>query len=214
MDSMQYPSGLHISSHPLVAADVTLLRDKRTQVNEFRSALRRIGRFLAFEAGATMETREVEVHTPLETVTGAELKRRVVLVPILRAGLGMLDGVLDVFPDAAVGHIGLYRDETTLESISYYQKLPRNLSDADVFLIDPMLATGGSALEALRLLRQAGATHVRMLVLVAAPSGIASVTDNAPGVEIYAAALDRELNDKGYILPGLGDAGDRLFGTQ
>lgn len=190
------------------------MRAASTTRREFRAALRRIARVLTLEASSTLETRSVVIQTPLEETEGVEVLRRVILVPILRAGLGMLDGALDVFPNAAVGHLGMYRNERTLESVSYYTKLPSHLADSEVLLLDPMLATGGSALAALNQLRAAGAGRIRLLALVAAPPGVHVIAQHDPDLHMYVAALDRQLDDNGYIRPGLGDAGDRLFGTE
>jgi uracil phosphoribosyltransferase len=214
MSDSNTTSRLHITRHPVVTADMAVLRASSTGTREFRAALRRISRALMLEAAAELETRSVPVESPLETLQGVALLRGVVLVPILRAGLGMLEGALDVFPDAAVGHLGMYRNEQTLDTVTYYTRLPGQLGDSEVFLLDPMLATGGSALTALRQLREAGAGRIRLIALVAAPEGVQAIATHEPGVEIWVAALDHRLNDKGYILPGLGDAGDRLFGTE
>ncbi len=213
MDKPIVPPNLHISDHPLVAMDMTILRDADTAPRQFREAVRRIARVLVLDATADLETRSVTVSTPLESTDGCAPARPVILVPILRAGLGMLDGVHDVLPESSVGHIGLYRDESTLEALSYYEKFPRSLNEAEVFLLDPMLATGGSAVRAIRTLHKAGARRITLLVLVAAPQGVEAVHKEQPDLSIFCAALDRGLNDRGYILPGLGDAGDRLFGT-
>lgn len=193
---------------------MSVMRAASTTRREFRAALRRIARVLTLEASSTLETRSVVIQTPLEETEGVEVLRRVILVPILRAGLGMLDGALDVFPNAAVGHLGMYRNERTLESVSYYTKLPSHLADSEVLLLDPMLATGGSALAALNQLRAAGAGRIRLLALVAAPPGVHVIAQHDPDLHMYVAALDRQLDDNGYIRPGLGDAGDRLFGTE
>ncbi|MCZ7555928.1 MAG: uracil phosphoribosyltransferase [Bacteroidia bacterium] len=214
MEHSSIPSTLHVSRHPAVAADMSVMRAASTTRREFRAALRRIARVLTLEASSTLETRSVVIQTPLEETEGVEVLRRVILVPILRAGLGMLDGALDVFPNAAVGHLGMYRNERTLESVSYYTKLPSHLADSEVLLLDPMLATGGSALAALNQLRAAGAGRIRLLALVAAPPGVHVIAQHDPDLHMYVAALDRQLDDNGYIRPGLGDAGDRLFGTE
>jgi uracil phosphoribosyltransferase len=214
MDDSNLPSALHISRHPVVSNDMGLLRAASTGNGAFRAALRRISRALTIEASMSLDTCPVTIQSPLEALQGAVLRRGIVLVPILRAGLGMLEGALDVFPDAAVGHLGMYRNEQTLETVTYYTKLPGELGDREVFLLDPMLATGGSALSALRQLRAAGAGRIRLIALVAAPEGVQTIAMHEPDVEMWVAALDHRLNDKGYILPGLGDAGDRLFGTE
>jgi uracil phosphoribosyltransferase len=197
--------------HPLIRQNMTKLRDKNTPRIEFRRLLAEIALLMGYEIARSFETEEIKVETPLEATTGYKLKREVVLVPILRAGLGMLDGIISVIPDAKVGFIGLKRNETTLASEFYYQNLPKNLKDHEVILIDPMLATGGSIVTAMELLQ--GAERVQLLSLVASPQGILNVAKHYPKLNIYTAAIDRGLNEKGYILPGLGDAGDRLFGT-
>ncbi len=202
-----------VIEHPLIKAKLTKLRDKSTDRLLFRQLLEELTAFMVYEITRDFPLREVEVETPLERTKGHELAQPVVLVPILRAGIVMTEGVLRLVPNARVGHIGIYRDPVTLRPHVYYKKLPRNIGDALVIVVDPMLATGGSAVEAVRLVKGAGAKDVRFLCLVAAPEGIRAFREAHPDVPIYVAAIDRELNDHGYILPGLGDAGDRLFGT-
>jgi uracil phosphoribosyltransferase len=202
-----------IIDNPLIKRDVTLLRDKNTQPEQFRAVVKRISSVLAVEIAKDFELEEIEVDTPLETTAGFELKQQVVLVPVLRAGLGMVAGFLELMPYARVGHIGLQRDEETLLPIEYYYKTPRNIENAEVILLDPMLATGGSGSEAIKFLKKRGAKNIVFACLVAAPEGVQKILAEHPDVRIYGAALDRELNSKGYILPGLGDAGDRTFGT-
>jgi len=202
-----------VIDHPVIRAKLAKLRDKSTDRLLFRQLLEELTAFMVYEITRDFPLREVEVETPLEHTTGHELARPVVLVPILRAGIVMAEGVLRLIPNARVGHIGIYRDPVTLEPHVYYKKLPKNLREALVIVVDPMLATGGSAVEAVRLVKEEGAGDVRFLCLVAAPEGVRAFRETHPTVPIYAAALDRELNDHGYILPGLGDAGDRLFGT-
>ena len=204
---------LHISSHPLVRQEVGFLRDRNTDSTGFRASLRRVSQLLAYEASAELPLQNATVETPLETTKSKVLAVPVILVPVLRAGLGMVDAFLDILPGARVGHIGLYRDEETLEPVEYYGKYPDELERAAVFLLDPMLATGGSAVAALRILTERGATDVRLISLVSAPEGVSAVEQAFKNVHIYTAALDRGLSEKGYILPGLGDAGDRIFGT-
>ncbi len=204
---------LIVIDHPVIRAKLAKLRDKSTDRLLFRQLLEELTAFMVYEITRDFPLREVEVETPLEHTTGHELARPVVLVPILRAGIVMAEGVLRLIPNARVGHIGIYRDPVTLEPHVYYKKLPKNLREALVIVVDPMLATGGSAVEAVRLVKEEGAGDVRFLCLVAAPEGVRAFRETHPTVPIYAAALDRELNDHGYILPGLGDAGDRLFGT-
>jgi uracil phosphoribosyltransferase len=199
--------------HPLIKRDVTILRDINTDAETFRSALKRVSNVLAVEISKVFAINKIAVQTPLEKTDGYKLQQEIILVPVLRAGLGMVSGFLQIIPEAKVGHIGLQRDEETLQPVEYYYKVPKNLDSAEVIVLDPMLATGGSASEALKYLRSRGAKKIAFACLVAAPVGIEKISANHPEVKIFSAALDRELNDKGYILPGLGDAGDRTFGT-
>ncbi len=199
--------------HPIIKRDVTILRDRNTDSETFRAALQRVSNILAVELSKEFRLTETEVVTPLEKTQGAKLTHDVILVPVLRAGLGMVNGFLQIIPEAKVGHIGLQRDEETLKPIEYYYKVPKHLETAEVVMLDPMLATGGSASEALKYLKKRGAAKLVFACLVAAPEGIDKIKSEHPDVKIFAAALDRELNSKGYILPGLGDAGDRTFGT-
>ncbi len=205
---------LTIIRHPLVLRDVTLLRDKRTPSNQFRSILRRASTLMAFEVTRGLPLRSINVTTPLAATKGSVLSRPVVLVPILRAGLGLVGGFVEVLPDARVGHIGLYRDEQSLKPVDYYFKVPRNLKKAMVFLLDPMLATGGSLAAAITYLKKRGAKTLVCVTLVCAPEGVRRVHKEHPEVPIFTCALDRKLNSRGYIMPGLGDAGDRIFGTE
>jgi uracil phosphoribosyltransferase len=205
--------GVTVIAHPLVQHNLTRLRDKRTQPQEFRRLLGEIASLMLYEATRSFATRPTAVQTPLAPARGFRIKRDVVLVPVLRAGLGMLDSILQLIPNARVGFIGLKREETTLRAQFYHKSLPKNLSRFEVILIDPMLATGGSAVAALNLLAEQGAKQVRLVNLVAAPEGIRRVRKSYPKLPIFTAAIDRRLNNKGYILPGLGDVGDRLFGT-
>ncbi len=206
-------SSVTVVDHPLIRARLTRLRDASTGHEEFRRCLHEIAQLMAFEVTRGFETRETEITTPMATTTGHEPARPVVLVPILRAGIGMLEGLLRVLPEALVGHIGMYRNEKTLKPENYYCKMPPNLAEADVILIDPMLATGNSSAEAARQLRQQGATRIRFLSLLSAPEGIRRFQEVQPDIPIYTAAIDEKLNEIGYIVPGLGDAGDRYFGT-
>lgn len=199
--------------HPILKRDVTILRDKDTDSEIFRAALQRVSNILAVELSKEFKLTEIEVETPLEKARGAKLANDVILVPVLRAGLGMVNGFLQIIPEAKVGHIGLQRNEETLKPVEYYYKVPKNLESAEVVLLDPMLATGGSASEALKYLKKRGAKKLVFACLVAAPAGVEKINSEHPDVKIFTAALDRELNSKGYILPGLGDAGDRTFGT-
>lgn len=204
---------LAVSSHPLIVHDLSVLRNRHTPPDAFRRALHRVSQLLAMEATAHLELKSTVVETPMEPTTTAVLRYPVILVPVLRAGLGMMDAFLTVIPEAQVGHIGLYRDEETLQPVEYYGKYPERLAEADVYILDPMLATGGSAAAAARILRGQGAQRIRLVALVAAPEGVRRMEEQFPDVMIHTAALDRGLNEKGYIVPGLGDAGDRIFGT-
>jgi len=205
--------GVTVIAHPLVQHNLARLRDQRTQSQEFRRLLGEIASLMLYEATRDFAVRAVSVQTPLARARGLRLEREVALVPVLRAGLGMLDAILQLIPHARVGFIGLKREETTLRAQFYHKSFPKNLGRFEVILMDPMLATGGSAVAALDLLAEQGAKHVRLVNLVAAPEGICRVQKSHPGVPIFTAAIDRRLNERGYILPGLGDAGDRLFGT-
>lgn len=204
---------IHVVDHPLIKEKMTHLRDKKTAPRNFRRLLDEIAQLLLFEVTRDLPIREVPVTTPLAETTGYELAiSGITVVPILRAGLGFLDAVLDLVPEARVGHIGLTRDEETLQPIKYYCKIPKD-KEAEIILIDPMLATGGSAAAALTMLKADGYKHFRFMCLVAAPEGVELVNKEHPDVPIYTAALDDHLNEHGYIVPGLGDAGDRVFGT-
>jgi uracil phosphoribosyltransferase len=202
-----------VITHPLVQHNLTRLRDLRTPPPEFRRLLGEIASLMIYEATRSFGVRKVSVRTPLAPAVGRQLQREVALVPILRAGLGMLDAILQLIPHARVGFIGLKREEATLRAMFYHQSFPKNLEKFEVLLIDPMLATGGSTVAALDLLKKQGAKHIRVVNLVAAPEGIRLVGKHHPRVPIFTAAVDRKLNDRGFIMPGLGDAGDRLFGT-
>jgi len=199
--------------HPLVKRDVTLLRNEQTNCEKFRDAVTRISNILAVEISKVFELSKTDIETPLEKTSGHILSQQVVLVPVLRAGLGMVNGFLQIIPEAMVGHIGLERDEETLEPNEYYYKTPKDIHNAEVILLDPMLATGGSASEAIKYLKKRGVDEIAFACLVAAPEGVNKLYRDHADVKIYGAVLDRVLNDKGYILPGLGDAGDRTFGT-
>jgi uracil phosphoribosyltransferase len=205
---------LNVVSHPLKEHVLADLRDRRTSPDQFRALSRRVSLLLVAEATRDLPTAESEVETPLETTRVRRLASRVVAVPVLRAGLGMLDAFLELLPSAEVGYYGLERDEETAAARCYYEKLPPDLEHARVFLLDPMLATGGSAARAIASLELRGARQVRLLSIVAAPEGVAHLEKNAGGTEVYAAALDRELDARKYIRPGLGDFGDRLFGAR
>jgi uracil phosphoribosyltransferase len=202
-----------VITHPLVQHNLARLRDQRTEPQEFRRLLGEIASLMIYEATRSFGVKKISVRTPLAPTIGLQLEREVVLVPVLRAGLGMLDSILQLIPHARVGFIGLKREETTLRAMFYHKSLPKNLGRFEVLLIDPMLATGGSTVAALDLLLEQGAKHIRVVNLVAAPEGIRTVQAKHPRIPIFTAAVDAKLNNKGYILPGLGDAGDRLFGT-
>jgi uracil phosphoribosyltransferase len=201
--------------HPLVQHKLGLLRDRETTTQMFRQLVNELTLLLTYEATLDLADEAIEIETPLERMGARRISgKKVAICPILRAGMGMLDGVLSLIPGARVGFIGLYRNEDTLEPVEYYVKLPDDLAERDVILLDPMLATGNSTAAAVDLVKRSGATSVRLIALIAAPEGIARVRTDHPDVRIVVAAIDRELNEKGYILPGLGDAGDRLYGTK
>ncbi len=204
---------VHLIDHPVAQDALASLRDKTTTTGHFRRLAHRISLILAAEASRVLPTAEVSIDTPLETTTGRQLQADVVVVPVLRAGLGMVDAVLEILPHARVGHIGLQRDEQTAVALHYYKKLPPDLSRSTALIIDPMLATGGSAVAAITMLQRAGAVDIRLICIVAAPEGIAEVERAHPGVHIFTPVIDRELNSHKFILPGLGDFGDRLYGT-
>jgi len=208
-------SGVRVFDHPLIQHKLTILRDARTGHKEFRELVEEIAMLMAFEATSDLPLRTIEVATPVGIARGAMLAgEELAIVPILRAGLAMEAGILRLMPTAAVGHVGIYRDPETLQPHTYYCKLPPDVGARRVLIVDPMLATGGSAVESIGLLKQRGARAIRLMVLIAAPEGIRRVQEHHPDVEIYAAAVDERLNDHGYIIPGLGDAGDRLYGTR
>ena len=204
---------LIVCRHPLLKRDLTALRDRKTKSHSFRAILRRAAILMAYEATEDIRLKRVTVETPLAKTSGWLVADPVILVPILRAGLGLVGGFVEVLPAARVGHIGMYRNEETLQPVDYYLKLPKKIDQADVFVLDPMLATGGSAAAAVSVLKKKGAKKIRFVSLVAAPEGVRRLSKEHPDVPIYTCALDRRLNQKGYIVPGLGDAGDRIFGT-
>ncbi len=202
-------------THPLIQHKLTILRDRRTPTRDFKQLVNEIATLMAYEATKDLPTESVTIETPLESMEGRQVSgKKLTLVPILRAGLGMVEGIAQLIPSARVGHIGLYRDHDTLQPIDYYFKIPADEIERDFFVLDPMLATGGSAVAAVAALKHAGAQRIRFLCLVAAPEGVQRMLEHHPDVAIFTAALDRELSSVGYILPGLGDAGDRLFGTR
>lgn len=206
-------NNLHISSHPLVAHKLTKLRDKKTEPKKFRELVQEIAGLLAYEATQDLRLHPRSVETPLRECQGFELEEKIGLVPILRAGLGMVEGVWGLMPSAEVWHLGFFRDERTLKPVAYYNKLPVNPRVAVCLLLDPMLATGGSATAAVDVLKRWGVTRIKFLGLIGAPEGVQALNTHHPDVPIYLAALDERLNEMGYIVPGLGDAGDRQFGT-
>ena len=206
---------VHILDHPLLQHKLSILRDERTGVKEFREIVSEIAALECYEATRDLPTQEVEIKTPVATGTFRVLAgKKLAIVPILRAGLGMVDGILDLIPSAKVGHIGLYRDPETHQPVEYYCKMPSDISERDVIVLDPMLATGGSASAAIQFIKNYEVKHVKLMNIIAAPEGIQRVQHDHPDVDIYCAALDEKLNDHGYIVPGLGDAGDRIFGTK
>ena len=204
---------LHVMDHPLILHKISMLRSKETGTKDFRELIHEIALLIGYEATRDLPVTEYTVSTPVAEAVGYRLPRQVCLVPILRAGLGMVDALLSLIPAARVGHIGLYRDPQTLEPVEYYCKMPPDLAERVVLVLDPMLATGGSAAAAITFLKQRGAKSIKMLNIIGAPEGVKKVTAAHPDVDIYLGSLDEKLNDHGYIVPGLGDAGDRLFGT-
>jgi len=213
-DARSYPN-VTVVDHPLVQHKLTILRDERTGSKQFRELVKELAMLEAYEATRRFQLAETTVTTPITETTSYVLAgKKVAVIPILRAGLGMVEGILELIPAARVGHIGLYRDPETLSPVEYYCKLPEDIAERDVLIVDPMLATGGSASAAVQFLRERGAKQINLLVLIAAPEGIAAVVEQCDDVQIYTCAIDSHLNDHGYIVPGLGDAGDRLFGTK
>lgn len=206
---------VHVMDHPLVAHKLTILRDKNTSVKDFRELVSEIGMLITYEATRDLPLTACEVETPICRTTAPTLKgKKFAVVPILRAGLGLVDGVLRMVPSARVGHIGLYRNEETLEPVKYFCKMPKDVKERDVLIVDPMLATGGSAEAAIGFMKEYGCTNIKLMVLLAAPEGIERLQKSHPDVDIYCGAVDERLNEYGYIVPGLGDAGDRIFGTK
>ncbi len=208
-------SKVTIMNHPLIQHKIGIMRVKTTSTKEFRDLVAEVAMLIGYEATRELPLADIEIETPLVKTTVKEIAgKKLCIVPILRAGLHMADGILNLIPNAKVGHIGLYRNEETLEPVEYFCKLPTDAADRDIFVVDPMLATGGSAIAAINLLKKRGIKHIRFLCLIAAPEGVQKLQDAHPDVEIYIGALDEKLNDHGYILPGLGDAGDRIYGTK
>ena len=210
----EYPN-VHILDHPLIRHKLAIIRNKDTDTKQFREIIKELATLMAYESFKDVPTQEIEVETPLEKTMQTVVKENsIAIVPILRAGLGMVDGILTLFPAAKVGHIGLYRDEETLEPQEYYCKLPSHIDEKVVMVVDPMLATGGSACDAIKMLKKRGCKRIKLMSIIAAPEGVDKVAKEHPDVEVFVSTLDRQLNEHGYILPGLGDAGDRIFGTK
>ena len=204
-----------VMEHPLIQHKIGLIRRKETGTKDFRQAIGEIANLICYEATRNLALEDVEIETPICKTVAKELKgKKMAIVPILRAGLGMVDGMLTLIPAAKVGHIGLYRDPETLKPVEYYCKLPADCEEREVFVVDPMLATGGSAIAAIELLKEKGCKNIHFMCIIAAPEGVAAMQEAHPDVDIYIGALDEKLNDHGYIVPGLGDAGDRIFGTK
>ncbi|PKR77744.1 uracil phosphoribosyltransferase [Halalkalibacillus sediminis] len=208
-------SKVYVFDHPLIQHKLTFIRDKNTGTKAFRELVDEVSALMMFEITRELPLEEVEVETPVATAKSNVLAgKKLGIIPILRAGLGMVDGIVDLVPAAKIGHVGLYRDPETLKPVEYYIKLPSDISERELIVTDPMLATGGSAIEAINSLKKRGANQIRLMCLIAAPEGVEAVQEAHPDVDIYVAGLDEKLNEKGYIIPGLGDAGDRLFGTK
>ncbi|MBX9971529.1 uracil phosphoribosyltransferase [Bacillus sp. CMF12] len=206
---------VYVFDHPLIQHKLTYIREKSTGTKEFRELVDEVATLMAFEITRDMPLEEITIETPVSTMKSNVLAgKKIGIIPILRAGIGMVDGILKLIPAAKVGHIGLYRDPETLQPVEYYVKLPSDVEERDFIVVDPMLATGGSAIEAIHSLKKRGGKNIKFMCLIAAPEGVEAVQEAHPDVDIYIAALDEKLNEKGYIVPGLGDAGDRLFGTK
>lgn len=204
-----------IFDHPLIQHKLSILRDKSTSSKDFRALVSEIATLMCYEATRDLPLEDIEIETPICKMTGKHISgKKLAVVPILRAGLGMVDGITNLVPSSRIGHIGLYRDEETLKPVEYYCKLPKDIGERDVFVVDPMLATGGSAIDAVSQIKLRGPRTIRFLCIIAAPEGIEAFTKAHPDVHVFCAALDEKLNEKGYIVPGLGDAGDRIFGTK
>lgn len=206
---------IFIMNHPLIQHKISLLRDKATGVKEFREIISEITMLMCYEATRDLPLKEVEIETPLAVAKTKILAgRKIAFIPILRAGIGMVDGVMELIPAAKIGHIGLYRDPETLRPVKYYSKLPSDIDDRDVIVLDPMLATGGTAVDAIDIIKKEKPKSIKFMCIIAAPEGVSLLTEKHPDVQVYCAAMDEKLNDHGYIVPGLGDAGDRIFGTK
>ncbi|MDD2978881.1 MAG: uracil phosphoribosyltransferase [Hespellia sp.] len=208
-------AAVHVMDHPLIQHKISYIRREEVGSKEFRQIVSEIGSLMCYEATRELKLQDVQIKTPICDMTAKELAgKKLAVIPILRAGLGMVEGVLDMIPAAKVGHIGLYRDPETLKPVEYYCKLPSDCDEREVFIVDPMLATGGSLIAAVELLKEKGVKHMRAMCIIAAPEGVKAFTEECPDVELYIGALDEKLNDHGCIVPGLGDAGDRIFGTK
>lgn len=206
---------VHVFDHPLIQHKLSYIRDRKTGTKEFRELVDEVGMLMAYEVTRDFETQDVEIETPVTKMNAQRLSgKKLALIPILRAGLGMTDGIMKLVPAARVGHVGLYRDPETLEAVEYFVKLPQDIEEREIIVVDPMLATGASAIEAIQSLKNRGANKIRFMGLIAAPEGVKALQEAHEGVDIYIAALDEKLDDHAYITPGLGDAGDRLFGTK
>ena len=206
---------IHVLDHPLIQHKLSIMRDERTSVKEFRELVSEIAMLMCYEVTRDMPLVDVEVKTPVAMAKTKKIAgKKMAIVPILRAGLGMVDGMLSLVPNAKVGHIGLFRDPETLQPVKYYCKMPKDIQERDVIIVDPMLATGGSASAAVGFMKEYGCTHIKLMCLIAAPEGIKRTQEEHPDIDIFVAAVDSHLNDHGYIVPGLGDAGDRIFGTK
>ena len=208
-------STLHVLDHPLLQHKLSILRDKNTGVKEFREIVSEIATLMCYEATRDLPLTNIEIETPVAKTTAKTISgKKIAIVPVLRAGLGMVDGILELIPAAKVGHIGLYRDPVTLEPVEYYCKMPSDITERDAIVVDPMLATGGSASAAIRFIKNYGTKSIKLMCIIAAPEGVERIRKDHPDVEVFVAAVDEKLNDHGYIIPGLGDAGDRIFGTK
>lgn len=206
---------LHVLNHPLLQHKLSIIRDKNTSVKEFREIVSEIATLMCYEATRDLPVEEVEVETPIAVAKVNKIAgKKMAVVPILRAGLGMVDGIINLVPSAKVGHIGLYRDPETLEPVKYYCKMPNDITEREVLIVDPMLATGGSATAAIQFIKDYGCKNIKLMCILSAPEGVERIRKDHPDVELYVAAVDEKLNDHGYIVPGLGDAGDRIFGTK
>ena len=206
-------NNIHEMTHPLIKHKISILRDKNTGTKEFRELVSEISLLMSFEATRHLNLSEVEIETPIAKTNGTFVTNRIAIVPILRAGLGMVDAIKSLIPTAKIGHIGLYRDRRTHEPVEYYCKLPNNIEESEIFLVDPMLATGGSAVAAIDFIKKRGGKNIKFMCIIAAPEGIKLIADAHPDVEIFIGNIDEKLNENCYIVPGLGDAGDRIFGT-